>query len=172
MARGAKPPGGAPRRWSDLVVPVGAGLSAGFGASISFEHSPTPFQSVSLIMFALLTAALAWPAPSGDNKKMPNRSPSGGISGRIGAFPRTDCVIRESARLASSQTCDQVQVLRRASTPGWQQGWPRTLAGRSLPSWPYGFGFRAPRSTVASPHAQRWEQRADQHATPYVNIPT
>lgn len=64
MATSARPPGGAPRRWTRLLVAAGAGLSACAGAATSFNDLPNPPQSAALITMVLLTVALTWHAQS------------------------------------------------------------------------------------------------------------
>lgn len=74
MGTGAKPRGGVSRRWTRPLVVVGAGLSASAGATINFAEVPTPLRSAALIIFVLLTTALAWYAqpPAIFKKKLCN----------------------------------------------------------------------------------------------------
>lgn len=69
VSKGAKPSGRAPRRRTPLPVAAGTGLAACAGVASNFTTLPNWLQVASVIIFGLLTAALAWAQPTRNIKK-------------------------------------------------------------------------------------------------------
>lgn len=62
MTRGGQQPGGMLQRWTRVLIVVDACLAALAGAATNFNEAPNGLQLSMLIIFVLVSAALAWHA--------------------------------------------------------------------------------------------------------------